>query len=378
MTADGPAGGPVVFAIPRGGVAVAVEVARALSAPLGLLMVRKLGHPDAPELGLGAIAEDGAGGAAEPLFDQEMLAQVGLTAGDLTAVVERERAELARRAALYTEASAGRTDPRGRLAVVVDDGLATGVTARAALRAVRARGAARTILAVPVAAPAAVRAIEVSAVEVSAIEKGTGEVVTLVTPRRFRSVGEWYADFGQLTDADVLTLLAAIPKSGLGRVGAAHPAAALGGALVLVQATPGAVLLRTGNGVIQAVQAHRAARADLLGLALPDVPLRLSLAVWAKEEHQILATTRGSVLPPPVRAGKHGRLPTHLGHGSITSTKLLRSWVTLALYDSPAHEPGSCCGNCCCKLQRSTASYCSHAFEARLRALHRSDAGTAP
>src|SRR6204780_4943072 len=124
------------------------------------------------------------------------------------------------------------------------------------------------------------------------------------------------------------------PRRGraLGRVSATHPATALGGALVLVQATPGAVLLRTGNGVVQAVQTHRAARADLLGLALPDVPLWLPLAVWAEEEHQILATTRGSVLPPPVRAGKHGRLPTHLGHGSITSTKLLRSWVSLAIW----------------------------------------------
>src|SRR6185437_6696405 len=100
----------------------------------------------------------------------------------------------------------------------------------------------------------------------------------------------------------------------------------------LVQATPGPVLLRTGNGVIEALDPDRAARADLLGLALPDVPLWLPLAVWAEEEHQILATTRGRVLPPPVRAGKHGRLPTHLGHGSITSTKLLRSWVSLAIW----------------------------------------------
>ena len=108
------------------------------------------------------------------------------------------------------------------------------------------------------------------------------------------------------------------------------PAAALGGTLVLVQATPGPVLFRTGNGVIKALDPDRAARADLLGLALPDVPLWLPFAVWAEEEHQILATTRGSILPPPVRTGKHGRLPTHLGHGSITSTKLLRYCVTLA------------------------------------------------
>jgi putative phosphoribosyl transferase len=189
---------PVVFAIPRGGVAVAVGVARALSAPLDVLMVRKIGHPDAPELGLGAIAEDGAGGAGEPYFDAEMLSRVRLTPDDLAGVVARERAELARRVAVYTHRSA---PPSGRLVIVVDDGLATGVTARAALRAVRARGAARSVLAVPVAAAAAA----------DAIEKETGEVVTLVTSRRFRSVGEWYADFGQLTDADVLTLLAAVP-----------------------------------------------------------------------------------------------------------------------------------------------------------------------
>jgi putative phosphoribosyl transferase len=255
------ANSPVVLAIPRGGVAVAVGVARALSAPLDVLMVRKIGHPAAPELGLGAIAEDGAGGAAEPYFDAEMLSRAGLTADDLAGVVARERAELARRVAVYTHRSAsaerepkgaalsrieergsapplraearapvwtqerrprneGPREPKaragntasaestvlaGRLVIVVDDGLATGVTARAALRAARARGATRSVLAVPVAAPGAV----------SAIEKETGEVVTLVTPRRFRSVGEWYADFGQLTDADVLALLRPRPENGV-------------------------------------------------------------------------------------------------------------------------------------------------------------------
>src|SRR6202451_261467 len=118
----------------------------------------------------------------------------------------------------------------------------------------------------------------------------------------------------------------------LGRVRATHPATALGRALVLVQTTPGAVLLRTGHGVVKAFEPYRAARADGLGLALPDVPLWLPLALWAGAQHQILATTRGSVLPPPVRTGKHGRLPTHLRHGSVTSTKLLYSWVTLAMW----------------------------------------------
>jgi predicted phosphoribosyltransferase len=215
-------GRPRVFALPRGGVPVAAGVARALGATLDALMVRKIGHPGAPELGLGAIAEDGRGGAADPYFDEGMLAAVGLTAADLAEVVTRERAELARRVAVYgrgqpgtaqqgppapdagggvpggsVQGGATERDLAGELVIVVDDGLATGVTARAALRAVRARGAGRTVLAVPVAAPAAAEAIK----------EETDEVVTLVTPRRFRSVGEWYVDFGQLTDADVLTIL---------------------------------------------------------------------------------------------------------------------------------------------------------------------------
>ncbi len=139
---DVPGGRPAVFAIPRGGVAVAVGVARALNARLDVLMVRKIGHPAAPELGLGAIAEDGAGGAAEPYFDADMLSRVGLTRDDLAEVVERERAELARRVALYAPGHPHRPGVSWPV-ILVDDGLATGVTARAALRALRARGATR-------------------------------------------------------------------------------------------------------------------------------------------------------------------------------------------------------------------------------------------
>jgi putative phosphoribosyl transferase len=210
-------GRPRVLALPRGGVPVAVGVARALGGALDVLVVRKIGHPDAPELGLGAIAEDGAGGAAEPFFDQQMLDEVHLTRADLASVVARERAELARRAAVYGRgrAAAGAVagaDLAGQFVVVVDDGLATGVTARAALRSVRARGADRILLAVPVGSPAAVAAVSGDTVRNEPGRNGpghneTGEVVTVVTPRRFRSVGEWYADFGQLTDADVLALL---------------------------------------------------------------------------------------------------------------------------------------------------------------------------
>jgi putative phosphoribosyl transferase len=191
---------PVVFAIPRGGVAVAAGVARCLAAPLDVIVVRKIGHPEAPEFGLGAIAEGG-----EPVFDDEVLAEAGLSVSDLAEVVRRERAELARRVAAYRGApGADGLDgpyPPGGLAIVVDDGLATGVTARAALRAVARRfggGPVATVLAVPVAAEGSLAGINAEA----------DEVVTVVTARRLRSVGEWYVDFGQLTDADVLTLLA--------------------------------------------------------------------------------------------------------------------------------------------------------------------------
>jgi putative phosphoribosyl transferase len=191
---------PVVFAIPRGGVAVGACVARCLAAPLDVIVVRKIGHPEAPEFGLGAIAEGG-----EPVFDHEVLAEAGLSVSDLADVVRRERAELARRVAAYRgqhRGAPGADGPYrpGGLAIVVDDGLATGVTARAALRAVPSRfagGPAATVLAVPVAAEGSLAGINAEA----------DEVVTVVTARRLRSVGEWYVDFGQLTDADVLTLL---------------------------------------------------------------------------------------------------------------------------------------------------------------------------
>jgi putative phosphoribosyl transferase len=181
----------IVLALPRGGVPVAVEIGARLVAPVDVLVTRKIGYPPQPELGVGAIAEGG-----EPVFDERMLAALRLRPADLASVVERERAEVARRVRVYR---GGRPLPdlTGRTVVLADDGLATGVTARAALRALRTAGAGRTVLAVPVASEGAVEALQAE----------TDEVVTLVTPRRFRSVGEWYASFGQLSDADVLALL---------------------------------------------------------------------------------------------------------------------------------------------------------------------------
>lgn len=181
----------VVLALPRGGVPVAVEVAAALDTRADVLVTRKIGYPPQPELGVGAIAEGG-----EPFFDEWMLSRLGLSAGDLAPVVRRERAELDRQVRVYR---GGRPQPRlaGKTAVIVDDGLATGGTARAALRAARAAGVTRTTLAVPVCPASTLAEMEAEA----------DELVTLITPEDFRSVGEWYAAFGQLSDEDVLALL---------------------------------------------------------------------------------------------------------------------------------------------------------------------------
>jgi putative phosphoribosyl transferase len=218
----------VVLALPRGGVPVGREVSMALGVPLDVLVTRKIGYPPQPELGVGAVAEGG-----QPVFDDEILARLGLTPAALAPVVSRELAELGRRIAVYRGGRPAVT-VRDRDVIVTDDGLATGVTARAALRAVRAAGARRTILAVPVAAPSSAAAMLAEA----------DLVVVLAAPAAFRAVGEWYQSFDQLRDADVIRLMAAgagpgriapgpggaMPGPGtaaLRGVGPAHPAAPL-------------------------------------------------------------------------------------------------------------------------------------------------------
>lgn len=181
----------VVLALPRGGVPVAAEVAKALDAQLDVIVARKLGAPGRPELGVGAIAEGG-----EPLVDEQSLTMLGLERADLDATVEAERAELDRRVRRY-RGDRELPNLNGRTVILVDDGLATGVTARAALQALRERKPARLVFAVPVGAPESARRVREEA----------DDLVIVATPERFMAVGQWYEDFTQTTDTDVIALL---------------------------------------------------------------------------------------------------------------------------------------------------------------------------
>lgn len=188
-----PLAGPdtVVLGLARGGVPVAAEVARALHAPLDVYLVRKLGVPRRPELAMGAIA----GGVR--VLNQAVLDTYGVAPADVDAVVEREAAELARRETAYR---AGRApiDVAGRVVVVVDDGLATGASMKAAVQALRLARPRRVVVAVPVGAPE-------TCAELAAV---ADEVVCLHAPRRFLAVGQWYDDFTQTSDEEIARLLA--------------------------------------------------------------------------------------------------------------------------------------------------------------------------
>ena len=182
----------IILALPRGGVPVGWEVARALHAPLEVFVVRKVGMPAHEEFAIGAVASGGLV-VRRPL----MIEAYGIPEKVVERIEERERAELARRERLYRPAGE-RFDVRGKTAILVDDGLATGSSMHAAVLALQKARPARIVVAVPVASPQASEAMRLAA----------DEVVCLATPERFRAVSEWYGDFHQTSDAEVLKLLA--------------------------------------------------------------------------------------------------------------------------------------------------------------------------
>lgn len=181
----------VVLGLPRGGVPVAYEVSKSLGAPLDVIVVRKLGVPYMPEVALGAIGEAGI-----RIVNTDMLSMAGVSAEELGTVEKRERAELDRRVRMF-RGHRGRIPLNGRVAVIVDDGIATGATARAAAQVARAQGAARVVVAIPVAP---------SDVFVR-LRPEADEVIVVETPRRFQAIGEFYLDFSPISDAEVVSLL---------------------------------------------------------------------------------------------------------------------------------------------------------------------------
>ena len=182
---------PVVLGLPRGGIPVAAVVAERLGAPVEVFVARKVGAPGQAELGIGAIAE-----GSDELVATDTAARVGIGPQQFDDLAAAARAELVRRVQAY-RGDRSLPDLSGRDVILVDDGLATGVTAEAALRALRNRQPRRLILAVPVCPPSAVERMAAFA----------DDVVCVMTPATFFAVGEWYDDFAQTTDAEVTALL---------------------------------------------------------------------------------------------------------------------------------------------------------------------------
>jgi predicted phosphoribosyltransferase len=191
----------IVLALPRGGVPVAYEIARALGAPLDVFLVRKLGTPGHPELAMGAIASGGI-----RVLNDEVVHHLKIPSELIDTVAEREQAELQRREAAYRR---GGPLPslRNRTVILVDDGLATGSTMKAAVEAVKQEQPARVIVAVPVGAPETCRALTHIA----------DEVICACMPSPFSAVGQWYRDFTQTTDDEVTELLSAGSQLSNGR-----------------------------------------------------------------------------------------------------------------------------------------------------------------
>jgi len=190
----------VVLALPRGGVAVAAEIAAALCAPLDLVLVRKVGLPQQPELAMGAVVD-----GAKPLVvrNEDVIAAAGIGQEEFDSVCAGELAEIERRRRCYLGGRA-RVDVAGRIAIVVDDGIATGATTRAALRATRRRQPSKLVLAIPVAPTESLVAMRQEA----------DEVVCLEDHELFGAIGHYYGDFHQISDEEVVTTLARFAERG--------------------------------------------------------------------------------------------------------------------------------------------------------------------
>lgn len=252
---------PVVLGLPRGGLPVAFEVARALGAPLDVIVVRKLGVPYQPELGFGAIGEGGV-----RVISEEIVRHCGIRPAERAAVERREEQELLRRARRYRDGRP-RTAVEGRTVIVVDDGIATGATAAAACRVARAQGAARVVLAVPTA----------PADTVGRLREVADEVVCLAAPDLFGSVGQWYRDFSQTTDEEVIAYLAQAARSGPVEAEVEVDAGGIGlvGDLALPEGARAVVMFAHGSGSSRHSPRNRsvasALRAAGLGTLLFDL-----------------------------------------------------------------------------------------------------------
>jgi len=190
---------PVVLALPRGGVPVAAEVAEALEAPLDLILVRKIGVPTQPELAMGAVVD---GAAPIVVRNEEVIELSGTTAAEFDAACAEELAEIERRRLLYIGERA-RAEVAGQVVIVVDDGIATGATTRAALRAIRNRKPKELVLAVPVAPPDTI----------AQLRQEVDNLICLETPELFGAIGYFYRDFRQVSDQEVLTILNRFPAT---------------------------------------------------------------------------------------------------------------------------------------------------------------------
>src|SRR5467141_1683956 len=198
----------VVLALPRGGVPVAYEVARRLGAPLDVFVVRKLGLPGHEEFAMGALASGGV-----IVLDRAVIQGLGISSGAIEAAIAREQAELARREKLY-RGDRPPLEVTGKTVILVDDGLATGSTMRAAVAGLRQRGARRIVVAVPIAAPSTCRELSAEA----------DEIVCAATPEPFVAVGRWYANFEQTTDEEVRAFLEAAAREQAGPKQGSAPA----------------------------------------------------------------------------------------------------------------------------------------------------------